>query len=115
MAAPARPVVLVTGCSAGGIGYELCLAFAARGCQVFATARKLESMAGLQGAAGVQLLSLDVTDVAAAAAAVEAVVADAGRIDVLVNNAGARRAVRPWPCSSACRMSQTHADSSRHA
>ena len=42
-------VVLVTGSSEGGIGYALCKAFAAKQCRVFASARRLEAMAGLLG------------------------------------------------------------------
>ncbi|KXZ44038.1 hypothetical protein GPECTOR_75g762 [Gonium pectorale] len=80
-------VVLVTGCSDGGIGAGLCRAFHAAGCYVFATARRLESMAGLQ-ALGIRTLSLDVTSAESIKEAVDAVVAEAGRIDVLVNNAG---------------------------
>lgn len=82
-----KPVVLVTGCSAGGIGYELCVAFARAGCRVFATARRAEAMAGLE-AHGCTLLTLDVTSDASINAAVAKVVADASRLDFLINNAG---------------------------
>lgn len=80
-------VVLVTGCTKGGIGYALCEEFARRGCTVFATARKVESMDGLK-ALGCQLLRLDITDSSSVHGAVRRVVEQAGRIDVLVNNAG---------------------------
>ncbi|KAF6266073.1 hypothetical protein COO60DRAFT_1697448 [Scenedesmus sp. NREL 46B-D3] len=83
----AGQVVLVTGCSEGGIGFEICRAFAARGCQVFATARRLQSMQNLKHY-GVQLLQLDVTDSGSVRQAVNAVITAAGRLDVLVNNAG---------------------------
>jgi 1-acylglycerone phosphate reductase len=82
-----RQVVLVTGCSQGGIGYALCVAFSKRGCRVFASARKLEAMGGLPEL-GVETLPLDVTDAASRQAAVDAVISQAGRIDVLVNSAG---------------------------
>lgn len=80
-------VVLVTGCTAGGMGHAMSLEFARRGCHVFATARRLDAMAGLE-AAGCTLLPLDVTDAASVQACVSAVMRTAGRIDVLINNAG---------------------------
>ena len=81
-----KQVVLVTGCSTG-IGRALALELAARGHRPFATARRLESIADL-AAAGIETLSLDVNDPASTKAAVETVVARAGQIDVLINNAG---------------------------
>jgi NAD(P)-dependent dehydrogenase (short-subunit alcohol dehydrogenase family) len=83
---PAK-VVLVTGCSAGGIGYALCQEFAARGCKVYATARSVQKMQGLE-AAGCVVKALDVTDAKAVSSVVSGVLAAEGRIDVLVNNAG---------------------------
>jgi NADP-dependent 3-hydroxy acid dehydrogenase YdfG len=80
-------VVLVTGCSAGGIGYALCQEFAAQGCKVYATARSLQKMKGLE-AAGCVLKALDVTNAKEVASVVAGVLAAEGRIDVLVNNAG---------------------------
>lgn len=79
--------MLVTGCSRGGIGHAMCLALAARGCVVYATARKLGLLDGLQQA-GCICLELDVTHTAAAQQVVQRIVAEAGRIDILVNNAG---------------------------
>ncbi|KAK7686717.1 hypothetical protein QCA50_010317 [Cerrena zonata] len=58
---PAPKVVLVTGCSQGGIGYSLCEAYAVRGCIVYATAHKLESMDGF-AATNIHVLKLDVTE-----------------------------------------------------
>lgn len=80
-------VVLVTGCSKGGIGYALCQQLAARGCTVYATARKLGLLDGLQQC-GCHVMELDVTDTAAAERVVRHVLAQSGRIDMLVNNAG---------------------------
>lgn len=53
-------VVLVTGCSKGGIGYEICLAFHRRGHKVFASARNLEKLRDLPGEIG--RVQMDVTD-----------------------------------------------------
>eukprot|EP00271_Cylindrocystis_brebissonii_P007371 TRINITY_DN2077_c0_g2_i1.p1 TRINITY_DN2077_c0_g2~~TRINITY_DN2077_c0_g2_i1.p1 ORF type:complete len:288 (-),score=55.53 TRINITY_DN2077_c0_g2_i1:186-1049(-) len=81
-------VVLITGCSAGGIGYSLAREFAKRGCIVYATARQEKSMEGLGQLQGMNLLTLDVTSSDSIKAAVQKVVLKEGRIDVLVNNAG---------------------------
>ncbi|HEY5075869.1 MAG TPA: SDR family NAD(P)-dependent oxidoreductase [Acidimicrobiia bacterium] len=78
--------VLVTGCSTG-IGRALARELKARGHRPFATARKLEALADL-AAEGIETLRLDVNDASSIASAVAEVVARAGRIDVLVNNAG---------------------------
>jgi short-subunit dehydrogenase len=72
--------VLITGCSSG-IGKALAGELSRRGHQVIATARDVASLAELDVA---QRLALDVTS----DASVGAVVAAAGEIDVLVNNAG---------------------------
>jgi NAD(P)-dependent dehydrogenase (short-subunit alcohol dehydrogenase family) len=79
------PVVLVTGVSSG-IGRAVADAFAAKGFEVFGTSRNPRTT---QPVAGVELIQLDVTDDASVAAAVSAVVQRAGRIDIVVNNAGA--------------------------
>jgi NADP-dependent 3-hydroxy acid dehydrogenase YdfG len=79
-------VVLITGCSSG-IGQALALALLERGCRVYASARKPETLAPITQQGG-RALQLDVTDTASIARAVAEVMADAGRIDVLVNNAG---------------------------
>lgn len=80
-------VVVITGCTKGGIGYALCAEFAKRGCTVFATARKIENMGGLKEL-GCHLLPLDITDAASVRAAIARVLETSGRIDILVNNAG---------------------------
>ena len=76
----------VTGASAG-IGEAAARALLAAGYRVFAGARRLDRMAEL-AAAGATLLKLDLTDDASIVAAVNAIKSEAGRIDVLVNNAG---------------------------
>lgn len=81
--------VLITGCSSGGIGFALALAFQKRGLHVFATARTLSKMAELEKVPEITLLSLDVTSPPSIAAAVDAVRAKTGgTLDYLVNNSG---------------------------
>ncbi|MFT3763596.1 MAG: SDR family oxidoreductase [Pseudoxanthomonas sp.] len=77
-------VVLVTG-AASGIGHAITQLFAQEGATVFASDVKSPAE---PYADGVQTLDLDVTSEAAWKAAVDAVVAKTGRLDVLVNNAG---------------------------
>ena len=78
--------VLITGCSTG-IGRATAEHLAKQGWPVYATARRVESLTGLE-AAGCTTLALDVTDEASMVAAVERVEADHGAVGVLVNNAG---------------------------
>ena len=78
--------VLITGCSTG-IGRATALRLAAAGHPVFATARRLESIADL-ASAGCTVLACDVTDEASMRAAVESVEKSAGAVGALVNNAG---------------------------
>ena len=79
-------VVLVTGCSSG-IGHATAGRLARSGWTVYATARRLDAMAGLEEA-GCRLLRLDVTDDESMRAAVEEIERVEGAVDVLVNNAG---------------------------
>jgi NAD(P)-dependent dehydrogenase (short-subunit alcohol dehydrogenase family) len=81
-----QKIVLITGCSSG-IGAAMAQAFKRKGHRVYATARRIESLAPLQGE-GIQALALDVNDDASIDAALSTVQREAGRIDVLVNNAG---------------------------
>jgi 2-keto-3-deoxy-L-fuconate dehydrogenase len=75
-------VALVTG-GASGIGAATAATLRARGATVYVVDRD----AGEAGD-GAQVLTADVTDSAAVEAAVAEVVSSAGRLDVLVNNAG---------------------------
>jgi len=67
--------------------YALCQQFLAHGCIVYATARRLSSIESLPSS--VHKIALDVLSNDACKDAVEQVVREQGRIDVLVNNAGA--------------------------
>lgn len=89
MVALKNQVVLITGCSSG-IGRALAPAFAAKGHRVFATARRPETLSGLKDLTGGSLtpLALDVTDGASIRKAVDEVLRQAGRINMIVNNAG---------------------------
>jgi NAD(P)-dependent dehydrogenase (short-subunit alcohol dehydrogenase family) len=78
--------VLITGCSTG-IGRATAERLAGGGHTVYATARKVESIADLEQK-GCRLLALDVTDEASMRRAVDAVIERDGAVGVLVNNAG---------------------------
>lgn len=80
---------LITGCSSG-FGQRLALAAAQRGDQVIATARNVKTIEGMAKPFGSRMITLplDVTDAAAAKAAVAKAVETFGGFDVLVNNAG---------------------------
>jgi 1-acylglycerone phosphate reductase len=84
----AKQSVLITGCSAGGIGDALAQTFHAKNYRVFATARSLSRIQHLS-AMGIETLILDVTSAASIQKAVaEVEQATGGRLDVLVNNSG---------------------------
>jgi NAD(P)-dependent dehydrogenase (short-subunit alcohol dehydrogenase family) len=80
---------LITG-SSRGFGWELAKAALGRGDRVVATARRPEQLGDLVEQYGdrVRAVALDVTDAAAARAAVQVAVDEFGALDVVVNNAG---------------------------
>ena len=80
------PIVLISGCSTG-IGRALAMEFASRNWKVFATARKQSTIDDLK-VPNVETKALDVTDEKSIKACVDSVIVKAGRIDMLINNAG---------------------------
>lgn len=79
-------VALVTGASSG-IGAATARRLARSGFTVYGAARRTERLTEL-AADSVRPLTLDVTDDASMKAAVDTILTETGRIDVLVNNAG---------------------------
>ena len=87
-----QKVAIVTG-SSTGIGYETALLLARNGFRTYATMRNLEKAKAILDVAKKEKLELhtvklDVTDEKSVNDAIKTIKSDAGRIDVLVNNAG---------------------------
>ena len=86
-------VAVVTGCSTG-LGVQMAKALANQGANIVAVARRQEMIdavaAQIADEFGVKTLALrcDITDTDAVNAMVDAVIAEFGRIDILINNAG---------------------------
>ena len=92
-------IVLITGTSTG-LGVATAVQAAQAGHTVYATmpnTQKRDSLDAAAQAAGVSLnvLQLDVQDTASVNAAVDAVINEQGRIDVLINNAGITHLPQP--------------------
>jgi NAD(P)-dependent dehydrogenase (short-subunit alcohol dehydrogenase family) len=87
-----QPIVLVTGGNTG-IGFEVVRGLAQRGMTVYLGSRNAErgtkAAAALQAEGDIRPLLLDVTDAQHRHAALALIEAAHGRLDVLVNNAGA--------------------------
>ncbi len=79
-------VALVTGASSG-IGEDTARLLREHGFLVYAVARRVEPMRGL-AELGVRTFGMDVTGDASVTAGVEKIISEAGRINILVNNAG---------------------------
>ena len=87
-----KKVAIVTG-SSSGIGYETALVLARNGFHTFATMRNLDKASALLDTSKrekleLSAIKLDVTDEKSVHDAIKSIKSDAGRIDVLVNNAG---------------------------
>jgi NAD(P)-dependent dehydrogenase (short-subunit alcohol dehydrogenase family) len=100
--------VLITGCSTG-IGRATAERLASKGWNVYATARKTESIEDLK-AAGCQTLALDVTDESSMRTAVQTVEDAEGAVGALVNNAGYSQsgAIETVPMESVHRQFETN-------
>ena len=83
---PEKKVVLITGASSG-MGKETAVTLARQGHIVYGAARRVDRMGDLVKAGG-HAVALDVTDEAKVREVVARILDEAGRIDVLINNAG---------------------------
>lgn len=88
-----KEIVLITG-SSSGVGLESAIQYAQRGYKVYATMRNLEKATTLQNRLAeekldIHILPLDVQDTASVHSAVDTIIANDGKIDILLNNAGA--------------------------
>jgi 1-acylglycerone phosphate reductase len=78
-----KQTVLITGCSDGGLGAALAVAFHNAGLQVYATARNASKMSHL-ASLGIKTLALDVLS----SSSITTCVAEVPSLDILINNAG---------------------------
>lgn len=83
-------ITLITGVSrAMGLGFETALQLRALGHTVIVAARNMSAVQPLAAQIGATPLALDVTNDASVAAAAQTIEKQFGRLDVLINNAGA--------------------------
>jgi NAD(P)-dependent dehydrogenase (short-subunit alcohol dehydrogenase family) len=87
-----QKIAIVTG-SSSGIGYETSLMLARNGFLTYATMRNLNKIENIKSVAAnenlpIRITHLDVTDDVSVRNAVQTILSETGRIDVLVNNAG---------------------------
>jgi NAD(P)-dependent dehydrogenase (short-subunit alcohol dehydrogenase family) len=80
-------VAIVTG-SSGGIGFETSMLLADNGFRTYATMRNLNKSEEIQEIASKKKIPLDINDDSSVKEAIETIVKENNRIDVLVNNAG---------------------------
>jgi NAD(P)-dependent dehydrogenase (short-subunit alcohol dehydrogenase family) len=88
----AQKVALVTG-SSSGIGFETAILLARNGFNTYASMRNLEKSKNITELAGreklpLQVIQLDVNDDMSVKEAIDKIISEEQRIDVLVNNAG---------------------------
>lgn len=86
MAIKMKPVALVTGASSG-MGKDFALRLLLEGYVVYGAARRVDRMRDIEDAGGFSI-KMDVTDDASMVVAVDHIMQEQGRIDVLINNAG---------------------------
>ena len=93
-----QKVIIITGASSG-IGKDAALQLIKEGHIVYGAARRIEQMKDIEDSGGYRL-QMDVTDVNQIKSAVNKVIKEQGRIDVLFNNADMRYMVLWRRCLS---------------
>lgn len=81
-----KKVILITGASSG-MGKDFAIELLKDGHTVYGAARRVDKMADLQ-ALGVKVMAMDVTNDESMVNGINTIIANEGRIDVLINNAG---------------------------
>ena len=87
-----KKTVLVTGCSSG-MGYAACLVFARNNFATYGSVRDLSKAERIQEITNkeklpLKIIRLDVNEDESIRIAIQKIIADSGRIDILINNAG---------------------------
>ena len=82
-----KKIILLTGASSG-IGYQTAESLAKEGHVVYGAARRIEKMETLKQFGVNKPIYLDVTDEESIKSAIDTIIENEGRIDVLINNAG---------------------------
>lgn len=87
-----KKTVLVTGCSSG-IGYATCLMFARNNFATYGSVRDLSKAERIQEITNIEklplkIIRLDVNEDESIRVAIQKIISDSGRIDILINNAG---------------------------
>lgn len=87
-----KKTVLVTGCSSG-IGYATCLVFARNNFATYGSVRDLSKAERIQEITNkeklpLKIIRLDVNEDESIRIAIQKIISDSGRIDILINNAG---------------------------
>lgn len=81
-----KSVALITGASSG-MGKDVALRLIAEGYVVYGGARRIDRMRDIEASGG-RVIALDVTNDLSMVAAVDRIIHEQGRIDILINNAG---------------------------